>query len=138
MPDWKNEAIDKLKQYEAKRRSLVLIPREVEQLETEIASLKKAPDDESNRDRMLDCTMKRAELLKNLKCAHLWVADVSAALDALKQDDRRLLERFYIDGKSGAATELATEFIADIKTIYRRKDIALRRFTIALYGCTES
>lgn len=138
MPDWKNEAIDKLKQYEAKRQSLVLIPREVEQLETEIVGLKKMTADESNRDRMLDCTMKRAELLQNLKRTHLWVADVSAALDTLDQDDRRLLERFYIDGKSGAAPELAAEFIADIKTIYRRKDIALRKFTIALYGCTES
>lgn len=138
MPDWKNEAIDKLKQYEAKRRSLALIPREVEQLESEIAGLKKASADESNRDRMLDCTMKRAELLQNLKRAHFWVADVSAALDTLAQDDRRLLERFYIDGKQGAATELAAEFIVDIKTIYYRKDRALRKFTIALYGCTES
>lgn len=138
MPDWKNEAIDKLKQYEAKRRSLVLIPREVEQLESELASLKKSPADAEEGNRVLDCTAQRAELLMNLKRAHLWVADVSAALDALNQDDRRLLERFYIDGKSGAATELAAEFIADIKTIYRRKDNALRKFTIALYGCTES
>lgn len=138
MPDWKNEAIDKLRQYEVKRRSLVLIPKEVEQLEAELDSLKRVPTDESSRDRVLDCTMQRSELLKNLKRAHLWVADVSAALDALDRDDRRLLERFYIDGKGGAATELAAEFVADIKTIYRRKDIALRKFTIALYGCTES
>ena len=138
MPDWKNEAIDKLKQYEAKRQSLVLIPREVEQIESELTSLKKAPADESTSDRMIDCTVQRVELLKNLKRSHLWVADVHAALDVLEPDDRRLLERFYIDGKSGAATELAAEFIADIKTIYRRKDNALRKFTIALYGCTES
>lgn len=138
MPDWKNEAIEKLKDYEAKRQALRIIPREIEQLESELVGLKNAPVDESNKDRILDCTMQRAELLRNLKHAHLWVADVSAALDILDQDDRRLLERFYIDGRSRAATELATEFIADIKTIYRRKDNALRKFTIALYGCTES
>lgn len=138
MPDWKNEAVDKLRQYEAKRRSLVLIPREVEQLESELASLEIAPADESTSDRILDCTMQRAELLNNLKRAHLWVADVAEALDSLEQGDRRLLERFYIDGKSGAATDLAAELIADIKTVYRRKDNALRKFTIALYGCTES
>lgn len=138
MPDWKNEAIDKLKHYEAKRQALRIIPREVEQLESELASLKNMSINEANKNRMLDCTMQRAELLKNLKRAHLWVADVTEALDALDQDDRRLLERFYIDGQSGAAKELAVEFFADIKTIYRRKDNALRKFTIAMYGQTES
>ncbi len=37
-----------------------------------------------------------------------------------------------------AIDNLASDFFVDVKTIYRWKDKALRKFTIALYGCTES
>lgn len=43
-----------------------------------------------------------------------------------------------IIGDRYAVEDLASELIIDTKTVYRRKDSALRKFTIALYGVVES
>jgi hypothetical protein len=48
------------------------------------------------------------------------------------------LERFYIKPEKGAADRLASDLNLDVKTVYKRKDAALRHFTVSLYGGVES
>ena len=68
--------------------------------------------------------------------SHILANIVDRALSALDPDDRIILERFYIAGQRGSDKALAAEFSTDVHTIQQQKDAALRRFTIALYGCT--
>lgn len=145
--DWKIEATDKLKQYEAKRQSLQIIPLEIEQIESTMTGIRSARTDSiairnsggnARENMMLSCIVRKEELQRNLEQAELWVEAVTSALDVLNDDERKILDRMYIHREKKAADRLAGELFVDIATVYRWKDDALRKFTIALYGCTES
>lgn len=140
--DWKKEAIEKLRQYSAKKLSLRTIPEEIRRMELEMQSIRSASSDGSpskgggngRENMMLSNIVRREELERMLEQARIWVALVNAALSLLSQEERLLLERFFIFPEKGAADRLAGDLHLDVKTVYRRKDDALRKFTISLYG----
>lgn len=144
--NWKSEAVEKLKQYEAKKRSLVNIPIEIARLESAMRSIRSATSDgtpvsgggSGREDMMLSNIVQREELGRSLEQAQKWVALVDAGLEILTEEERKILDRFYIHPENGAAERVAGDLRIDIKTAYRRKDDALRRFTISLYGGTEN
>jgi len=143
---WKREAIEKLDQYEAKKEALRLIPMEIQRLEAEAQGIRSAGAEgspvrggsESREDRLLSNIVRREELERSLEQARVWVALVDAALSLLSAEERDILNRFYIHAEQGAADRLAGDLHCDVKTVYRRKDRALRRFTISLYGGAEN
>lgn len=144
--DWKTEAIDKLRQYEAKRQALANIPREIALVESNMASIRSGRPDTvavsggsyCRGDKLLSCIVQKEELERNLDRAKIWVEQVEAALKVLDNDERKVLERMYIVREKYAADSLADELCIDVKTVYARKDKALHRFTVALYGSVES
>lgn len=144
--NWKYEAIEKLKQYEAKKRSLQSIPAEIRRLESAMKSIRSATADGSptigggsgREDMMLSNIVNREELERSLDQAQIWVELVDAGMDILSEEERLILERFFIRPEKGAADRLAGDLNIDVKTVYRRKEAALRRFTICLYGGVES
>ena len=144
--NWKTEAIDKLKQYEARKNALVSIPQELEALRLARRSIRSATADSTpargggsgREDAMLSSIVKEQELLGSLGLAQNWTRQVEQGLAVLSREERLVLDRFYINSSKGAAERLADELHMDVKTVYRHKDAALRRFTIALYGCVES
>lgn len=145
--DWKIEATDKLKQYEAKRQSLHIIPLEIAQIESTMTGIRSAGTDSiairnsggnARENMMLSCIVRKEELQRNIEQTELWVKAVTAALDMLNDDERKILDRMYIHREKKAADRLAEELFVDLKTIYRWKDDALRKFTIALYGVETS
>ena len=146
MEDWKVLAIEKLKQYEAKRQALEIIPMQIAEIESTMTSIRSGADiapvsggkGTGKENMLLSCIVQKEELQRNLERAKLWMEYMGKGLGVLTQDERKILDRFYITGGHQAAEDLATEYAADIKTIYRWKDAALRKFTIALYGCVES
>lgn len=86
---------------------------------------------------MLNNIVQREELERSLEQAKMWVALVEAGWEILTEEERLILERFYVHPERGAADRLAGDLSLDVKTVYKRKDAALRRFTISLYGGTE-
>ena len=144
--NWKYEAVEKLRQYEAKRQALRSIPAEIARLESAMKSIRSATADGSpvkgggsgREDMMLSNIVHREELERALEQAKTWVALVDAGLEILSPEERLILDRFYIHPEKSAADRLACDLDIDVKTVYRRKDAALRRFTISLYGGTES
>ncbi len=144
--NWKYEAIDKLKQYEAKKQSLESIPLEIARLGSVMKSIRSATADgtpvqgggSGRENMMLSNIVQREELERSLEQAQKWVDLVDAGLDILSEEERLILDRFYIHSERGAADRLAGDLHMDVKTVYKRKDDALRRFTISLYGGTES
>lgn len=141
--NWKIEATDKLKQYEAKRQALVIIPLEIAQIESTMAGIRSARTDtvsikssgiNSNENKLLSCIVRKEELQHNYEQASLWVEAVKTALDVLNDNERKILDRMYIQQEKYAADRLGEDLFVDIKTVYKWKDEALRKFTIALYG----
>lgn len=143
---WKHEAIDKLKQYEAKKLALKNIPIEIRQLELDIQSIRSADPDSSpvrgsgtgREDGLLNNIARRNELQTSLQQTALWIDAVDRAISSLSQEEYLILERFFIHQERKAADSLSSDLQVDIKTVYRRKDEALRKFTTALYGVAET
>lgn len=143
---WKHEVIEKLKLYEAKCAALENIPLEIRQQELGMQSIRSMDPDSSpvkgggtsREDVMLNNIAYREELKESYSQTKLWVDVMDRALSVLTTEEYLLLERFYIHPEKKAADRLAGDLHVDIKTVYRRKDEALRRFTIALYGITET
>lgn len=144
--NWKSEAIEKLKKYEAHRRALENIPQEIKRLESAYAGIRSAVTDgtpvsggsNTREDAMLSNITHRDELKRRLKEARLWVRIVDNALAVLDDSERKVLDRFYINRKKGNVDKLCEELGRERSAIYARRDAALRHFTIALYGITES
>lgn len=87
--DWKQEAIDKLKGYEAQRRSMEDIPRELERLGAAYTNIRAARIDgmpkagcspSGREDAMLSNIVHQDELKRRLKEIRLWVEIVDGGV----------------------------------------------------------
>lgn len=144
--NWKSEAVDKLRQYEAKKLSLVNIPLEISRLESAARGIRSAASDgtpvsgggSGREDMLLSNIVHREELERSLEQAQKWVALVDAALAILSTEERLLLERFYVHPARGHVDKLCGELGLEKSQVYAKKDSAIRHFTISLYGCCET
>ncbi len=143
--DWKREAIDKLKNYAAHREALENIPKELQRLESVYTGIRSTAGRAtvsggggSREDALLSNIVHRDELKRRLKEARLWVTTVDKALAVLDDTECLMLERFYIRRSKGSIDDLCEQLNVEKATVYRRRDAALRRFTIALYGVADS
>ena len=144
--NWKREAIDKLKNYEAHREALENIPKEISRLASAYAGIRSATTDgtpisgggNTREDSMLSNIVHRDELKRRLKEARLWVSMVDKALAVLDDEEQLVLDRFYIHRAKGAVEALCECLNLEKSAVYDRRDKALRHFTLALYGVTET
>ena len=143
--NWKKEAIEKLKEYNARKQAITSIPMEIAQLESAVRGIRSASADgvaisgggSGREDMLLSNICKREELKRSLAAAKVWVSQVDTALSVLDQEERLILDRFYINPARGNVDRLCCELNVEKSQVYARKDAALRHFTISLYGCTE-
>ena len=113
--NWKVEAVEKLRKYTAMKTALKNIPEDVARLESAMQNIRSATADSTpvqgggsgREEMMLSNIVHREELNRNLIQAQLWVQEVDAALRVLTDDDRLILNRFYIYQERGAADRLA-------------------------------
>lgn len=144
--NWKNEALDKLKRLAVMRNALGTIPEELERLELEAQGLRSSGDMKvavcgggKREDALLTNLMQRQELQNVLLCTQSWVAGVEGALDVLEPEERLILERLFIYPQMRKAVDKLCEDLAvEPSSVYRKRDRALRKFTLAMYGCEES
>ena len=144
--NWKNEAMEKLRRYDSMLLAAKNIPVELRRLEEAAVAIRRGGIDgcavlsSGNRqeERMLDNMMNRQELNWRLQQTESWLDTMERALMSLPREERLVLERFYIRPEKGSVERLCTDLGAETSTIYRKRDKALRQFTIALYGCEES
>ena len=144
--DWKREAIDKLRGYEAKKQALENIPDELQRLESSSTRIRSARTDaepvsgggSTREDVLLSNIVHREELERRLIEAKLWVETVDRAMSLIDDDGKKILNGFFVNRTKGYINRLCEELHLEQSHLYRRKDEALRMFTLALYGITES
>lgn len=139
---WRRQAESDLREYEAKKKSLENIPDQIRELEEKMSSIRSQTADSvsvkggggGRDDAYLNNIVARDRLKANLEDSRRFVSRVSNALSILTEDEKELLRRFYMIPEKGSAYNMASEKHVDHKTVYRWKDDALDRFTIAMYG----
>lgn len=139
---WRDQAIEELQLYNAKKQALVNIPQQIAELESSIASVRSPSADivsvrgggGKRDDAYLNNIVKRDSLKTSLEAAQRAVDRIESALLTVTEDERKMLERFYIIPERGAAKRLAMDMGIDEQTVYRRKDDALYKFKTAMYG----
>ncbi len=144
--NWKNEAIEKLSRYHAMCVSLENIPAELRRLEQQAAGLRGIPTDSPcvkgspsrREDVLLGSLVHRQELEWGLEQAQLWVGSTQRALSVLDPESRQILDCLYIHPQSQGVRRLCQELNVESSTLYRKRDKALRAFTLALYGAEYS
>lgn len=144
--NWKHEAIEKLKEYEARVKSVKTIPNEIKRLELDALRIRSATGDgtpvrgggSAREDMLLSNIVHREELERALEMARMWVALVDAGLELLAPEERLVLERFYMRPERGNVERLCQELGLEKTAVYDRRDKALRRFVLALYGGPET
>lgn len=144
--DWKQEAMEKLRQYCARQEAMQAIPEDIAALEAEAEGLRGMRIDGvqvkggggAREDMLISNIVKREELKLALDQASRWVSRVDRGLAALEEDERLVLQMLYILPAKGNIERLCEQLCMEQASIYRKRDKALRRFTLVMYGCMES
>lgn len=142
--NWKAEAKDKLRRYDAMAAAIINIPENIARLESEYTAIRSASTDgtpvrggtSAREDAIINNIAERQELALAMQNATTWVKTVDRALECLRPDEKKILHRLYIYPERGAIERLCNELGVESSSIYRRRDQALQTFTLALYGTT--
>ena len=143
--NWKAEAKEKLRRYDAMRLATINIPQEIQRLEVDAQSIRAAKTDGpvvkggggNREDALLNNLLHRQELARTLQQAQFWLQTTERALSALSPQEKLILHRLYIYPESGAVERLCKELGIESSTISRRRDKALQHFTLAYYGVAD-
>lgn len=142
--NWKYESMEELREYEAKRAAVESIPQEIRQLRDQMVKLGGSSSSVPVQgggsrweDRQINLIVKLDKLDASLGLARDWVAKVERGLAVLTAEERLILDRFYINVAKGNVDRLCGELHLEKTAVYNRKDAALRKYTLARYGCVE-
>lgn len=142
--NWKSESKEELREYEAKRMSVESIPEEIRQLKAQMVKLGGSNNPTPVKgggspweDRQINLIVRIEKLKTSLGYARDWVARVERGLSALSDEERLILDRFYINPAKGNVDRLCGDLCLEKSAVYDRKDKALRHYTLARYGCVE-
>lgn len=144
--NWKFEAIEKLKEYAARKNAITSIPEEIKRLEVDAQRIRAASTDatpvhgggSTREDMLLSNIVHREELQRRLSDARRWVEIVDGGLAVLTPDERKILDIMYINRCGGGLMRACEEFNLEKSAVYARRDVALEKFTLALYGAIKA
>ena len=107
--NWKAEAKEKLRRYDAMRLATINIPEELERLEIDAQTIRAARTDgpgvkgggNRREEAMLNNIIHRQELAWALQQAQSWLKSTDRALTVLNGEEKLILHRLYIYPEKG-------------------------------------
>ncbi len=142
--NWKYESMEELREYEAKRTAAEGIPEEILQIKAQMVKLGGTGSSTPVKgggsqweDRQINLIVKLDKLSTSLALTKSWVSKVERGLAVLNAEERLILDRFYINPAKGNVDRLCGDLHLEKTAVYCRKDAALRKYTLARYGCME-
>jgi hypothetical protein len=144
--NWIKEAEKELQNYKNTKTQIRSIPELIRNVDIEIASIKSTRVDSipvsggtnAREDWLIDKLMRKEELEMKKKIAEKHMDLVERGLNALDASERRVLELFYIDRPKDYIDRLCDELGYEQSNLYYHKNIALRKFTLAIYGVVDT
>lgn len=142
MVNWKQHAAQDLEDYPLIQESLQNLPEEIQILEQAAYSIHSVRLDKipvqggtSRRESdLIDNIDRRGRLQGNLELAKRKAERIERGLSVLNNQERLVLERFFIHRTRDYMDRLCEELGCETAQIYRIKDAGLKKFTLAMYG----
>lgn len=137
---WKVEAIERLKSYECASNALESLRLMVKELEMDVysppASRMDSPisADWVYEDFRINRLVTLELLRERVKRNETWLEAMDKALEMLDPVERQSLDWFYIRPGRGSLEEICREMGMERSSLYRLRDRALEKFTLALFG----
>ena len=143
--NWKAEATDKLRRYGAMHLAAINLPAEIKRLTMEAQSIRSARMDgdvvigggSKQEEALINNLLHRKELEETLKQVKLWLTTADRAMSVLSREEKMILHHLLIYPRPHAMEILCKDLEMEQSTLYRKRDQALRRFTLAFYGISE-
>lgn len=143
--NWKAEATEKLRRYHAMQLATMNLPQEIHRLTLDARRIRSARTDSTpvsgggngREEALLNNLIHRQELENALKQAKLWTGSTEWALSVLQPGEKLVLHRLLICPERGAVEKLCEELDLEASSVYRKRDEALKNFTLAYYGTVE-
>lgn len=143
--NWATVSIQRLKDYEIRRQAIENIAEQIEILEERFTAIRSAttdgtptPTNANRREEMLAYNISmRDELKNNLSLAKREIALTEKGLAACTEKERKILTSFFIHRTRNHIQQLCDELYVSKTELYRMKDDALRKFTIAMCGIVD-
>lgn len=142
--NWKKVAIDDLKKYRQLQIAADNLTVEIMALQNELDGMKSAGGTAPVKgggshyeDRIINNIVKRDRLKTNLKIVRHQLASIDRGIKGITKDEYTILEVFYINPPSKPLELLKEKLYLEQSRIYQLKDIALYKFTVAMYGIVD-
>lgn len=140
--DYRKQVIERLRNLQEERAALVNLPEQIKALEMQFVSLRAVRTDSdpvsggTNRreDALINNIAEREEREADLEWTRREVAILERNIAALKPNERRALELFYISGERQAAERMAEEVGYSVQQVHRIKTAAVENLARRLYG----
>lgn len=140
--DNRKQVIDRLRKLNDKKAALENLPEQIQMLEMSFSAVRAARTDSTpvsggtshREDAMLNNIMRRDELMEDLEYTRREVEILERNIAALKPNEQRALELFYINGERRATERFMEEVGYSESQVNRIKNAAVDRLTRRLYG----
>ncbi|MBQ7288928.1 MAG: hypothetical protein IJW78_04280 [Clostridia bacterium] len=144
--NWKKEAIEDLKRYVCRKEGCLNVADRIQTLNSRLSGVRGANTDavpnhgggSKVEEWRINTIMERDRLKINYASLKKLVQLTERGLAQLTDDERRVLEKFFIHRGGRHVDELMEELCYEKTRIYELKDEALYKFTVAMYGMIES
>ena len=132
--NWKKISIERLREYEARKEALSLIPEQLEALELSFTAIRAATTDGTPVNG--GGGNKREDALIN-NIAKRETEITEKGLELLTDEQKKILFLFYIHRTRNHVERLCEELCYEKSKIYELKDEALKIFTMSVCGVVE-
>ena len=144
--NWRREAANDLMNYSRRKESLENMREQMAALKAQFGAIKSSSNDSTPvmgggesryEDRLLNNIVKRERLGLTYQATKRLVNVVEKGLSSLSEQERHVIDRFYINRTKDYIERLMSEMGYERSRVYQIKDDALYKFTICMYGLTD-
>ena len=142
--NWKKEAANDLRTHPQRKEAVINTQERIKALEEHFISLKGISTDtpvmggmSRQEEKMLDNIAERERLTESLKIAKKLVELTEKGLSVLDERERKIIDGFYFEKSDNNVERMCEKFHLEKTRLYELREIALKKFTIAMYGTVE-
>ncbi len=134
--DWKACAVEDLRKYNYIKIGIMNSNDKIKCIEAqaEHGKLHLGRHSSSPDSRLIDAIVECERLRNNIRISENLARMIERGLAALSEEERCVLHEFYIQEASVNMLKLKEKLGYESRSVYRLRDRALEKFTLAMYG----